>query len=452
MKFKNYEKVIFYILILFVSFILVFNIFNYDPIQGYDAEAHHEYINNFFSMFIPGKSDSLTSSFTREYFSPPLPYFVPATIGAICRDILTSSVDFDRCKEVYSLFGQVFQTFLYIFSIYFYLLSFKKLYKNKITTNFEILLLFSLLTVNYKTISMIRGEAYIIFFLSIFLYKLLNMFEVSFDYTKLDILFFGLLIGGLALSRQWAFLLFPGLYIAGIFVSNRPQYFKFISYSFIIGFISSSWFYFDLYIQYGTFTSFNADELPFSFSNQPKSFYLPDIQSINLVFTKPIRPNFSNQFFPILYSDLWGDYWGYFSFTSRSLDTGRNQLLIGDYLARVNTVSVFLLFFFLYSIVSFVFDFIKKKSDFKDGFSFYIFISIIFSLLGYLWFLIKYPELKTGDTIKATYLIQMFHLIVFISAQQLIKIKNLNPKVYKFITSTFIFIFFHNLSAMLSHF
>ena len=48
MKFKNYEKVIFYILILFVSFILVFNIFNYDPIQGYDAEAHHEYINNFF--------------------------------------------------------------------------------------------------------------------------------------------------------------------------------------------------------------------------------------------------------------------------------------------------------------------------------------------------------------------------------------------------------------------
>ena len=99
------------------------------------------------------------------------------------------------------------------------------------------------------------------------------MFEVSFDYTKLDILFFGLLIGGLALSRQWAFLLFPGLYIAGIFVSNRPQYFKFISYSFIIGFISSSWFYFDLYIQYGTFTSFNADELHLVFQINQKSFY-----------------------------------------------------------------------------------------------------------------------------------------------------------------------------------
>ena len=51
MKLKNFEKLIFYILIWLVSFILVFNILNYDPIQGYDAEAHHEYINNFFSMF-----------------------------------------------------------------------------------------------------------------------------------------------------------------------------------------------------------------------------------------------------------------------------------------------------------------------------------------------------------------------------------------------------------------
>ena len=149
---------------------------------------------------------------------------------------------------------------------------------------------------------------------------------------------------------------------------------------------------------------------------------------------------------------MWGDYWGYFSFTSRSLDTGRNQLLIGDYLARVNIVSLLLLSFFLYSIVNFVFDFVKNKIDYKDSFNFYIFISIIFSLLGYLWFLIKYPELKTGDTIKATYIIQMFHLIVFISAQQLIKIKYFNPKLYKLITTSFIFLFFHNLSAMLSHF
>ena len=67
-----------------------------------------------------------------------------------------------------------------------------------------------------------------------------------------------------------------------------------------------------------------------------------------MVFTKPIRPYFKNQFLPILYSDLWGDYWGYFSFTSRSLLTGRNQASIGDYLARVNIISLIPTFFLLY--------------------------------------------------------------------------------------------------------
>ena len=58
------------------------------------------------------------------------------------------------------------------------------------------------------------------------------------------------------------------------------------------------------------------------------------------MFSKPIRPNFPNEFFPIIYSDLWGDYWGYFSFTRDAVLTGRNQALIGDYLARVNIVSI----------------------------------------------------------------------------------------------------------------
>ena len=52
---------------------------------------------------------------------------------------------------------------------------------------------------------------------------------------------------------------------------------------------------------------------------------------MSILFTKPIRPFLDNQFLTILYSDLWGDYWGYFSFTSRYLDIGRDQLMIGDF-------------------------------------------------------------------------------------------------------------------------
>ena len=79
----------------------------------------------------------------------------------------------------------------------------------------------------------------------------------------------------------------------------------------------------------------------FSFSNQELSFYIPNLTHLEYLFSKPIRPHLDNQFLSILYSDLWGDYWGYFTFTSQHLDIGRNQLLIGDYLARVNLASLF---------------------------------------------------------------------------------------------------------------
>ena len=125
-------------------------------------------------------------------------------------------------------------------------------------------------------------------------------------------------------------------------------------YSSLIGFLISSWFYFNLYFQYGTFTAFNLDPIKFSFYNQPKSFYIPSLSSFFQLFEKPIRPHFDNQFLPILYSDLWGDYWGYFSFTSRDLSSGRNQEFIGNYLGRVNTFSLLpTLFYFsvlIYSI------------------------------------------------------------------------------------------------------
>ena len=106
---------------------------------------------------------------------------------------------------------------------------------------------------------------------------------------------------------------------------------------------------FSLLFRYGSFTAFNKEPIGFSFSNQPTNFYIPNLSDLYLLFTKPIRPNFGNQFISIFYSDFWGDYWGYFSFTSRNLELGRNQLLIGDYLARVNIVSL-LATFFLYFV------------------------------------------------------------------------------------------------------
>ena len=142
-----------------------------------------------------------------------------------------------------------------------------------------------------------------------------------------------------------------------------------------------------------------------------------------------------------LYADVWGDYWGYFSFTSQYLDIGRNQLQIGSYFANVNKLSVFT------TTVAITCFFLANRK-FKNHFVIkYISFSVLFSLLGYLWFTISYPE-PAGDTVKATYIIQMFHLIIFSSSLYLesIKRKSRNyTRVYLYYSSLYMFIIFKHI-------
>ena len=52
---KNLENILIFILFCFIIFILSFNVLHYDPIFGYDGEAHHEYVQNFLIYIHPGQ-------------------------------------------------------------------------------------------------------------------------------------------------------------------------------------------------------------------------------------------------------------------------------------------------------------------------------------------------------------------------------------------------------------
>ena len=427
--------------------ILLFNIFSYHPILGYDADAHDGYID-FLSRYLPDRINVPLKEDTREFFNPPLAYLFPSIIQVICRNTIEAQDFLLACKPYYNKATHIFQSFLYLFTILINMKTLQLFTKSKYFLNISYLLPVSILAVNYRTISMIRGEVYILFFLSLLLNRFLKLVQSKFEYTLIDIIVFGLLIGLLALSRQWAFLLFPGFFILIHYIEKayRKKYLVFITPVFIIGFIVSSWFYFNLYFEYGSFTSFNKESSGFNLANRPLSFYLPVGEELSYLFTKPIRPYYSNTLLPILYSDVWGDYWGYFVFTSRFLDIGRDQALLGDYLARVNIVSLLPTFLILFGFYK-----ISKKYK-KDTFIRYISISIALSFFGYLWFLISYPSLPTGDSIKATYIVQVFNLIVFLFALWLDQHKNVNYKRYLLIISVLIFVFIHNFSSYLSHF
>ena len=131
--------------------------------------------------------------------------------------------------------------------------------------------------------------------------------------------------------------------------------------------------------------------------------------------------------------------------------TGRNQLNIGAYLARVNIISLIPTFFLLYGFKQSFKSLKNTKTGNVDFLNKYIVISILISFFGYLWFLISFPS-PSGDTNKATYIIQLFHLLGPCPALSIEKLKLSNPKISFSILSILFFVFIHNLSSMMSHF
>ena len=137
----------------------------------------------------------LTNMNLENFFNPPLPYIIPSIAQVICRNVISSSNLLEDCQPIYSKSSQVFQTLIYLVTLFINMSICNKLSKNNKFFSFNYLILVSLLAVNYRTISMIRGEPYILFFMSILFYYFLKISDKNFDYKFIDIFIFGLIIG-----------------------------------------------------------------------------------------------------------------------------------------------------------------------------------------------------------------------------------------------------------------
>ena len=285
----NFSKYVFVLISISTLYVLVYNILHYNPILGYDAEAHYGYVD-YFSRYLPYEFRLPSDVDTREFFNPPLAYLVPAIAQVICRNIIESNNFLVDCQPIYGNAAQIFQSFMYISTILVNLYTLKLFNKSNSFLNAGYLLIISLFAVNYRTISMIRGEPYILFFLSLFILILYKAEDTNYDLNYKLIFSAGVIISCIALSRQWGFLLFFPLMFLLFFKRSKKQYFLFWLFSSVIGALFSSWFYIGLYQKYGSFTAFNYKSPGFSFSNQKLSFYIPNIEHLEYLFTKPIRP------------------------------------------------------------------------------------------------------------------------------------------------------------------
>ena len=92
MKIKNltFSNLIFAGISVSTIFILIYNILHFNPILGYDAVAHFDYIN-YFSRYLPRDFRLPPQGETREFFNPPLGYIIPSFAQVLCRNIIDSS-------------------------------------------------------------------------------------------------------------------------------------------------------------------------------------------------------------------------------------------------------------------------------------------------------------------------------------------------------------------------
>lgn len=322
------------------------------------------------------------------------------------------------------------------------------------------------MTVYYKTFSQVRGEPYLVFFTVWAIYLILKMIYGQEGLTWRGGIGLGVILGLMVLSRQWGFMLFPAMLglILLVWIFDRARWWQFaktFATSFIVALLICSWFYLFLNEERGSFLAFNRDAQPFSFSNQPATFYRNIGLKNLLLFKAPVRGSFDNRLFPIFYSEMWGDYWGYFVFIQDRFTLGRlgygNSEQITPYLGRVNAASIFPSLILFGGVLTSAFSCAKLfRSDPAEKsrllFLAFLLLFLAISFLLYLYFLIVYPTLEQGDNIKATYMLHALIVLPFLGAVFLERLRQRKQLLYTVCVGLLGLVVVHNLPAMITRY
>ncbi len=298
------------LLVLFcaILLLLLINAFLHDPTTGYDAHDHLNYVQ---SLATHGRLP--TKAETGQYYSPPLPYALPALLTALHAGLWKALK-----------FSQFFNALLAAALLYYLLKVCELLSPQNMRLKLLSLGMLGLLPVFYRSFALIRGEPYLAFLTIFIIYESLLVF-LKRQYSAKHILSLGAALGLAILARQWGFFLFPPVLVfaAWIGFSQKQQRLRPLGIALsaiLIALLVGGWFYILILRQYGTLTAF--DRAPQKVSAANISALAGIDASASKLISDPIRPSLSGRLFPILYADTWGDYWGYFLVYARNINTG----------------------------------------------------------------------------------------------------------------------------------
>jgi hypothetical protein len=307
-----------------------------------------------------------------------------------------------------------------------------------------------MLPVYYKSLSAMRGEPFVVLFSLYLVYQTLLIARQDYQPSVWDAVKMGLGIGLIMLSRQWGAFTLIAIFIWGILFlwkcrCHAPHFLRLAILSGLIALLVGGWFYAHLYFSYGTFTAFNRQPRPnFTLNNHPPDFYygLGD----GRLFTSPFGLAVSDHLLPKLYTEIWGDSEGVFILSAGS--PMPDYLLA--FMGRVNLVSIFPTLILLLGIglgfISFL-RFLTRRWAEQETALALLFLSIAVSIVGYLWFIIRYPDID-GDTVKATYLLHIFPLIAVLAGILLLRIRRRDRFIWRLTIIGLALVIVHNLPVL----
>jgi 4-amino-4-deoxy-L-arabinose transferase-like glycosyltransferase len=401
-----------------IQALVLANALLHDPEVGYDARQHLKYVATLSKGRLPQRADS------SEFFSPPVPYVIPAVAMRVL------GLDGAGAGKV----AQLANVVLSLGIVLLMLLLCEEISPGGSALKRGALLLLALETVYYKTLCFVRGEPYVAFF------SLLAVLLASRAPKK-----GGGGLGGLAtalallfLSRQWGLFVLGGLLASALLLFLRkrdPRPLGVVVLCGLVGAALAAPFYLHLRSIEGTPLAFNrGGARGLSLGNETGRFYfgLGD----GRLFTEPLRPNFPNELIPIFYSETWGDYWEFFLvyakkggtyLAGRELEEGARGSLPGvatnrqemaAFLGRVNALSLAPSVVLLAGLVFGLRAAFRPRSGGENALG-ALALVVLVSASGYLVFLVRFPELERGDTIKATYLLHVFPMLSILGSAAL---------------------------------
>jgi hypothetical protein len=450
-------------LFLAINGLVLVNSILHDPGIGYDAVDHLRYIRILPSR-MPSEAD------TREFFSPPLPYFVPSLVDEACL-ARTGRVPMAGAQDdCLRLAGKAAQGLNFLISLGVTFLILKTGDTIRPGNRFwrvSALLLLGMMTVYYKTFAQVRGEPFVVLFTMWALYLMARIVTRPDRTTPQTAVGLGVILGLLGLSRQWGFMLFPA--ILGLMVlvwaldaRHRARIVKALAASLAIAVVVCGWFYAGLFARYGTFTPFNRPARALALSNQPVAFYRNTGLKDLWLFRSPTRGTFDNQLLPTFYSEVWGDYWGYFVLIPEraSLSDDRysqNADGMTSYLGRANAAAVAPSLVLAAGVVTGLLSLPRRgRADGEDG-GRSLFTALLVMFLGaasllYLYFLIRFTSIAPDTTIKATFVLHGLLALPLLGAEFLERVRRRLPQAYIICLVVLVLVWIHNLPTMITHY